>query len=365
MPPLRKLRLTGTAFEMGIQHGSAYREDIRALAKERVALCGDVAWAGADITRAQAIALAERCIPAHQAYAPDEMVYLEGIARATDLSIAELIILNGFTDFVDILYAEFVDRPQAARHGNECTAFMVGQRQTRDGNALFGQTWDMHASATPYVILIEGAPRGKPRYIAFTLTGCVGMIGMNEAGICIGINNLLGDDGRIGVTWPFVCMRALAQTTLDAARDCILEAPLAGAHNYLVMDAEGRGYNIEATATIRHIEVLGPDEPIVHTNACLYPATQRAQRPLTAELYSDSQTRYQRAYAFLKQSALTPEDLMQLTRDRRDGSYSICSLAEPPFYSETCGAVIMEPAERRLWAVWGLPIHNDYERFSL
>ncbi|MEZ4609969.1 MAG: hypothetical protein R2838_06930 [Caldilineaceae bacterium] len=40
--------------------------------------------------------------------------------------------------------------------------------------------------------------------MTFTITGCVGMIGMNEHGVAVGINNLLGRDGRPGVHWPFV-----------------------------------------------------------------------------------------------------------------------------------------------------------------
>lgn len=364
MPPIRRLRLTGTPFEMGYQHGCAYASAIRALAEERIALCSNPTWTGVVVSRSQVMALAQRCIPIHQDYAPEEMIYLEGMAYATGLGIAELIILNGFTDFVDALYAEYSIQRQPATHGNDCTAFMVGKRQTRNGRALFGQTWDMHASATPHVILIEGIPHGKPRYIAFSLTGCVGMIGMNETGICVGINNLLGDDGRVGVTWPFVCMQALTQIELRAARDCILRAPLAGAHNYLIMDADGNGYNIEATTTTRHIESLD-ENPLIHTNACLHPVTQQSQRALTPQLIYDSQTRFRRAWSYIQKEAITPDDLMQLTRDRNDGPYSVCSISEPPFYSETCGAVIMEPATRRFWAVWGLPTENDYELVTL
>ena len=60
---------------------------------------------------------------------------------------------------------------------------------------------------------------------------------MNQAGIAIGINNLTATNGRVGVTWPFVVRKALAQTSIDDALVVVLEAELAGAHNYLLFDA--------------------------------------------------------------------------------------------------------------------------------
>ena len=126
----------------------------------------------------------------------------------------------------------------------------------------------MHDSATPHVVMLRGKPESKPEFLAFTTVGCVGMIGMNSEGVAIGINNLGGADGQVGVTWPFVIRQALEQSTADDALACITDAKLAGAHNYLLMDKTGRGYNIEAMPTQTHITEL-EDEPLVHTNHCL------------------------------------------------------------------------------------------------
>jgi isopenicillin-N N-acyltransferase-like protein len=132
---------------------------------------------------------------------------------------------------------------------DDCTAFLVPDSRTADGHGFFGQTWDMHDDSTEFVILLRGKPDDGPGYLAFSITGCLGMIGMNDAGIAIGINNLLGGDGQVGVTWPFVVRKALQQTEIDAALACITEAKLAGAHNYMIFDAHGRGYNVEAMST--------------------------------------------------------------------------------------------------------------------
>lgn len=364
MPKMRVLDLHGTHYEMGFQHGSVYKDSIRQIAKERIHLSQDSAWAGRKLSLERVLGLAEDCLEAHYRYAPELMKELEGIGAAAGLSLAELIIANGFTDFVDVVYNAEKSATATPIYGNECTAFMVSGEAAADGRSLFGQTWDMHATATPYVILLRGRPDDGPAFLGFTITGCVGMVGMNDKGITVGINNLMGADGRPGVTWPFVIRKVLLQDNLEDALDCILSADLAGAHNYLLMDGHGKGCNVEAMSSAHHVEWLN-GRAYVHANKCLNPLTQTLERELTADLHEDSDIRRRRAHDFLDQRELTPESLMTLTRDRNGERFSICSHAEAPFFSETCCAAVMRPATRELWGVWGLPTENDYEHFTL
>jgi isopenicillin-N N-acyltransferase-like protein len=248
--------------------------------------------------------------------------------------------------------------------GHECTSFLVNNRRTAAGHGMFGQTWDMHATATPYVLMLRGTPKGAPRFMTFTLTGCMGMIGMNEHGIAVGINNLLATTGQTGVTWTFVVRKILMQDNLDDALRCITEARLAGGHNYMLMDAKGRGYNVEAMPNSVVVTPLESDA-LVHANRCLHDATQAEERPLTEDWVLDSDIRHHRATKLLDRKQITPETLMALTRNRDDDDYSICAVSEPPYFSETCGAAIMRPATREFWGVWGLPNRNRYERFII
>ena len=107
----------------------------------------------------------------------------------------------------------------------------------------------MHDSATEHVVLLRIQPVDGPAALVFTTTGCVGQIGMNEAGVCVGINNLVATDGCPGVMWTSVVRDALLQDSAAAARDAILAADLAGAHSFLVFDASGEGHMVEAFPT--------------------------------------------------------------------------------------------------------------------
>lgn len=357
---LRVLQLTGTPYDMGYQHGLAHADAIRQFAEERVHLSSDPNWTGRSLSRGEVIALAEACLKAHEAYSPALMDELRGMADATGVTPAELLIVNGFTDFIDVVY-NVGERINAQPHPSDnCTAFLIPNSATPDGQGFYGQTWDMHATATPFVILLEGRPSDAPAFLAFTTTGCVGQIGMNEHGIAIGINNLMARDGQVGVMWPFVVRKVLMQDNLEDALKCITEAPLAGGHNYQLMDKHGRGYNIEAMGTRYEVTPL-EETPVIHTNHCLIQPNRAVERERSAESLASSQKRYSRAGELLQQRPITLETLIDVTRDED----AICVRPVPPMYVESCGAAIMRPATGDFWAVWGLPSENEYEHFTI
>jgi isopenicillin-N N-acyltransferase-like protein len=367
MGRIRELELRGAPRAMGRQHGRAFRDNIRKLTAERVHLSSDPKWTGQAVPRARVLELAEACLAEHIAYAPHLIEEVQGIADETGLSLAELIILNGFTDFTDTLYAlggagahGALPQPALQAMSQGCTAFIAPDTLAADGRGFYGQTWDMHASATPHVILLRVVPEAAPAALMFTITGCIGMIGMNAAGIAIGINMLSGTDGRVGVTWPFVVRQVLAQTDFDAALECITSAKLAGAHNYMLFDKHGRGANVEAMATCHAVTLLN-GQPLVHTNHCLADFTAAVEQERDADLQASSAARLADARGILARGDATPQSLMALTRDPR----AICRTADPVYHVETCGAAIMRPASGDFWAVWGVPSQNEYEHFRV
>ncbi len=336
---------------MGAAHGAAYGSEIRAYAADRSAL----ARAGTDLSRGEVVAIAESMLDAHHAYDADLHDEMIAMADAAEITPAEAVIVGGYTDFLDTV------RSLAGGSAMEdtCTA-VITPDEVSDGAGFLAQTWDMHSSATPHVFMLDLAPASGPRSMIFTTHGTLGQIGMNEAGIAIGINNLSMDDGRIGVTWPFVVRKALRQTTFAAAMMCIREAPLAGGHNFLVLDRFGEGASVEATPSVMAVDPLS-DGPLVHTNHCLFPETERFESSRPATLQSSSDDRLTDATSLLADvSVHTSESLIALLRDER----TICRRPIPPFDYESSGAVVMRPATGDMWACWGNPADNQFERFS-
>ena len=177
--------------------------------------------------------------------------------------------------------------------------------------------------------------------------------------MCVGINNLTATDGTPGVTWTQVVRHALEQDSAAAARDAILDADLAGGHNFLVFDAEGDGYNIEAMPTARPVTTLDRDA-VAHTNHTLAPETTAVQGPRADALQDSSVRRLDTARQWLDRDGITADDLMALTREPD----AVCQTAVEPYHVESSGATVMRPRTKEFWAVWGLPSMNEYQKVS-
>ena len=339
--PLRVLEVYGDAVDFGRIHGTECKTLIRGYLDERLGLSGDGTWAGRSAPSDTVLALAETTLAHHHAYSPDLFEEMLALAQAAGITPAEAIVVGGFTDLVDLVRAHDGWAPIE----DDCTALLD------PGNGVLAQTWDMHASAGEYVVMLKLDPLSGPTAVVQTTAGCLGQIGMNEAGIGVGINNLTSI-GKPGVTWPFVVRKVLEQTSLDTAVDAVLTADLAGGHNYLIMGPDGVGANIEAMpGTIEVTRVTSM--PFVHTNHCLGQGTVLEEGARTPEHVAGSQTRLDRGLDLVG-------DLEAFFADP-----SIARRAEAPHDVATCGAVVIRPMELRLDSVWGVPGDGPWESFRL
>ena len=355
--PIRLLDLVGDAEHRGGVHGAAFHSEIRRYTEERVRLASNGSWAGRPATTEDAIALAAKTLDAHRRYDSDLYEEMEAMARAGGISASEAVIVGGFTDFVDIVRAA---GSSSVPEEDDCTAVIVPD-DLASGSGWLAQTWDMHDSATEHVAMFQIATPGAPTALVYSTVGCLGQIGMNEAGIAIGINNLTAANGRVGVTWPFVVRKALKQASLDDALACVLEADLAGAHNYLLLDDTGSGFNVEAMPGYRAVTKL-EDRPLVHTNHCLDSEAQMHEATRPRDLQASSEARLQTATRILGAlNDVSETDLMALTREPN----VICRRSEPPYHTESAGAVLMQPRSGRVLACWGVPADNEFEEFKI
>ncbi len=356
-PPIRILDITGSPEAMGHAHGQTHADEIRAYTDERVQLVMSGTWSGGPLERGAVLELAHACLPAHEQHSPTLFAEMSAMADGAGITPAEAVVVGGFTDFVDTVRAHLGGDHPATVQEDDCTAFIVPDHRAA-GSGFYGQTWDMHDSATDYVVLLRARPADGPAALVFTTTGCLGQIGMNELGVCVGINNMTAVDGGIGVMWPSVVREALLRESAADARDAILQADLAGGHNYLTFDAAGDGYNIEAMPTVRPVTPLG-DAALVHTNHTTKPETDAVQGTRANALQESSYQRLGTAEAVLDRSDIEVDDLMALTRE------GVCQVAKEPYHIESSGAAIMRPKTREFWACWGLPSDNDYQALSL
>jgi len=354
-PPIRILDGTGSPEAIGALHGSTHAAEIRHYATERVDLVTAGLWSGGTLSRDDVLAIATAMLPAHERFDGDLHAEMMAMAEAAGISAEEAVIVGGFTDFVDTVRAVVGGEMPASVVEDDCTATVVPDGRA-NGAGFLAQTWDMHDTATPHVVLLRLRPDDAPAVTVFTTTGCLGQIGMNSEGVCVGINNLTALDGRVGVTWPSVVRGMLKTSTAHDALDVLLGAELAGAHNFLVLDRSGEGYNVEAMPSVRPVTPLGHD-PLVHTNHALDPAAAAVHAPKEAGMMASSQARLRKATELLADGPIDAARLIALTREPE----AICQTATAPYHVESSGAAVMRPRTGDFWACWGLPADNDFE----
>jgi isopenicillin-N N-acyltransferase-like protein len=167
----------------------------------------------------------------------------------------------------------------------------------------------------------------------------------------VGINNLTSY-GKPGVTWPFVVRKVLEQTELDDAVKVVLDADLAGGHNYFIMGPDNEGAIIEAMPNTKHVARTN-GAPLVHANNCLFPETIAEEGPRITEWVENSRER-------LRIGEESADDLEAFFANP-----TISRRVDAVHDVGTCGAVIVQPSSRTMKAVWGVPGDHPWETFQL
>ena len=337
--------------DWGRIHGEHYRGEVKALAAIRLYLC-TTAGRGNFATKGAVLEAAERHLPVLERY--DAALYAEllGIAEGAGLTPAEIVVANHYTDLRD-LSADPATWQYADAEGGCSVIFARAVH-----GPIVAQTWDMHATAIPYTMILKVPETAvAPAAILLTLTGCLGLAGMNASKVAIAINNLNSTDATIGVVWPALVRRALREKTARAARDQVLAAPVGSGHHYFVANRRD-AYAIETSGRLRKViwasEDGAPEASYIHTNHCLDADVGAVTR------IPPGSTTMER-YAWLEQSLGARaihdlDDVWQRMGSQEGWPKSVCTnMATPenPHGSATCGAIAMAPQTGRILAQGG------------
>lgn len=251
----------------GQLHGERFADAIAELVAIRTGLCMKM---GTFVTPDSVRRVARRHLPVLAEYDPELHEELLGIAEGAGLDPADLVILNHYTDLRDLdpaLYDDDGAHPDPDAYADECTT-LYGP--AGDG-ALLAMTWDTHASATRFGLLL-GVPEHttadgeqRPATWMLSVVGCLGMAGLNRHGVGLVVNNLKTTDARIGPVWPAVVRRALCQPTQHGALHVLETSPLSSGRHYLIADSEHGATGIELSGALREVDFQGT-APYFHTN---------------------------------------------------------------------------------------------------
>lgn len=353
---LRMVVLSGTPREMGQQHGEALRDAAQAMCHTRLDLA---AHAAAQLTPSRdlnwCLDLAAACVAPVAEYAPAVYEEWAGIAEAAGLTLPQMVIGNGWTDFADLLRRRGTEGP------HECTSVAFWGAKT-GGPLYVAQSWDMSPTARPYLVLVDRRPARGPRSLCLTTAGCLSLIGMNECGIATGNTNLTPGDARPGVHYLALLHHVLAQTTMADAVAALEDAPRLSGHYYYLGGPGGEFVGLETSGTTTE-RMATPADWYAHANHYLGPAMLASG--LTTPGTGNTVARLERMRELaLAADEVTPAKIRTMLADHAPEN-PICRHDTNPASAASLAAVVQAPQTRELWVTAGNACKNQTKYYTL
>ncbi|RSM56228.1 peptidase C45 [Amycolatopsis sp. WAC 01376] len=254
VPDVPFVRVEGDARTRGRAHGTARAAALRAFLDDDLCRLNRILW------RPVSLATLGPTIDAYRtaiaAAVPELADEIDGLAEGAGLSRREAVLLQA--------RREILGYRRVPAHG-DCTAYArVGH-----GTPVLAQTVDLNGDLADQIAVLEVVRDGSPgRALVLSFGGQLGYLGLNDAGLAIGINLIVGGTWKPGVP-PYLAVRYL----LDHARDVkegvelLQTLPLASSRNLVLCDRSRAAWVELVDGRLRTVSA-----PVfAHTNHILHP----------------------------------------------------------------------------------------------
>ena len=305
--------------------------------------------------------------PLAEAYAPDLLAEIDGIAQGSNRSLEEIFLLNARSEIIFSTKALGLEQP------GECTSLLALPEAAEKGESFLAQNWDWYGPMTDGPVALKISQRESiSALITFTEAGQVAKMGMNTAGIGLAVNNLITDRPRHGVPWLFIARRVLESNHLTEAVGRVLSARRAHSLNYLIGhgdENDGFGVCLETAAEEEHI--FWPEDGLLaHTNHFIEPGGTFRDLRLKLDPYSSTLLRLARTRSLLKARSgrLGAAEIRRILADHYDHPFSVCAHGSPysktPHQLVTCLGLVMNLTRRRIEYCIGQPCRGEWRELA-
>jgi isopenicillin-N N-acyltransferase-like protein len=345
------LELRGSAYERGRAYGRHYRDLIPRLVSLHLEHHAVVRGTPKD----EVLERARRYRRNTEEFSTEVGDELRGAAETAGIGADEIYVLAAFCE---LLYPDATRQRSAPSH---CTSFAARDGATWDGLTYVGQTDD--DSTRPWLdgdavtIVRYEAPR-SPRTLVYSYAGVPAQMGINSAGLAVGVNAIPFDRAEDGVPMWCLVREVLDRTRVEDALTLIRETKRAYALNFVLADPHEIA-DVEATPV--SVDEMRSDDLLYHSNHCV---TGAAAAPGT-----NSRLRLERIAELMEaaRGRLDRATLQTFLRDHRNRPDSICSHAgENPQDPDnrTFDAMLYVPERREAWLTRGYPCESEFVRYS-
>lgn len=324
LPAFPLLEVSGSAYEMGYQHGAQAAPLIERYLRLTERLTGKPR----DVLCRNAMTL----LPYMEALSPTFVEEIRGLADGAEIRFEEAVLCQA--------------RAEAGRiPEGGCTAFALTGAATADGSPLIGQNQDLEPEYADVAILLRVRPGdGRPRALIFTFAGQLGYSGMNETGLCHFANALYDAPWQPGLPHYPLKRVMLEQRSADDCVDLLARYRTCSAANALICDGAGEIRDVEVRP--EGIALFADDHPdwVVHANH--YLSSDFAAHETNSLPDSCPRLARMRGLVHAEWGQITVETMQRILADHAGDPGGICRHGAAGMHS--ISGYIAEPTRRRL-----------------
>lgn len=287
-----------------------------------------------------------------RAHAPALADEFDGIAQGANVDATALMVVQAHDELVDQLAPATATVP--ARDSGT-TMYLWGEH-----GAVLGQTLDLPPDLHPYLRVVRVRPRhGDDEAVVLTLTGCLGLAGVNHARLAVVSAALSTRRAGAGVISAAIVRDMLTTSNAHAARTRLWPHPLAGGHHYLLADGTDL-FGIEVDAQEKVTTRTSPHTAHLHTNHYFDPKLRAHER---VPAHTTSFRRMELASTlFVQRQPKTAHDLVAFLTSHEGHPHGLCSHGREPNDAQTSAVFVMDLARGRVVVVPGCPRkHEPFE----
>jgi isopenicillin-N N-acyltransferase-like protein len=353
------VEISGPPRERGRQYGELAREPI----ERSIAWYSEQFTATASLSWERILENARRWEPLVEAYLPDAIEEMQGIAEGSGCRYEEILALNGRGELS-------AGNPFFEEANEACSSYSILPEAAGDGHAYCGQNWDWRSAILDTVIMLRIEQPGRPTIVMQVEAGQVGRQGANSAGIGLNANGLGARFGKVlGMPQPYIRRKILDSWDMNEALQAVFESQQSLCTNLLLSHRDGFAIDLETTPG-RHGWGYPTDGVLVHTNHFRYFVPKQIEG--TYRYFSpDSLYRAERIERVLARAgeAATGEAMRALIREALSDHFgfpdAVCNHPNPvdPWWSqnETVASSLVDLTTGEYRIAHGNPCENDYE----
>ena len=358
--PIREVTLSGTGYELGLQHGQIFKKEIvELIAKFKEKTTKEL---GKDANEILDDFYQKTSFDAAiKQWTPAIYEEVRGIANGAGQPFKDVMVFSLLDEF-------WVYQNNINNH--HCSGVGVPARDGRPG--YIAQNMDIESYTDGYQVLLRIARNGdRPEQLILTHPGCIALNGMNKAGLGACMNTLMQlKANTTGLPVAFIVRHILSSTDKDNLLDFIQKVPHASGQNYII-GIKGDVYDFEASANkVVRFDPKNENGTVYHTNHPLVnddlkpwfkkfdPTLKEEEKPVESNSFVRLAA-VQRGVA--PSGAISDATIKAALRSKDDEKYPVC--VTPNQWGMTFGSVIMTLTGKPFLQITsGPPNESEYKR---